>query len=372
MICTHVFHSHEHAKTKILKPNDVLAFNKKNSIQIPKGNDFNSVPKIIQTEIIKNSKIAYKYSIHIGSRIVNVSFVSPDVYDEKFFNSCMFRIYKWIYVANFYSPKKCSQHLNIYIYLTNEMKNIPSHKGPLTEICVNTAFTTSCKTEAEIHIFRKEEWYKVLIHETIHCLGLDFSQFEQTDVNEYILSLFHIKSKVNLFETYCEMWAEIMNVLFISHNSILEIENIHISIHKTIENAEHMLNNERRFSIFQCIKVLNFYDLKYKDLLIDKSSQNKYKEETNVFAYYILKSLLMFHLNDFMEWCFIHNENSIDFNKQDVENNMIEYCKLIENIYKDKQYFNIIENMTLIFDSIKVSNKNKQEMKTLRMSLYEE
>ena len=65
--------------------------------------------------------------------------------------------------------------MNIYIFLTDLKKKLPEHTGQeIGKINVNTGFTMTCRPKSNIVIYRKEEWFKVLIHETFHNFGLDF------------------------------------------------------------------------------------------------------------------------------------------------------------------------------------------------------
>ena len=50
----------------------------------------------------------------------------------------------------------------------------------------NTAVTYACAIKGECLIYRKEEWFKVLIHETMHALCLDFSGFTYTNLKTNI------------------------------------------------------------------------------------------------------------------------------------------------------------------------------------------
>ena len=119
---------------------------------------------------------------------------------------------------------------------------------------VNTAFTTTCPSDSEIVVFRKEEWFKAFMHETIHNFGLDFSNMNNEMVNTYILDIFKVRSKVNLFEAYTEFWAEIMNALFCSFFLLKDKNNIS----EFLSNSEFFLNFERTYSFFQLIKILDF------------------------------------------------------------------------------------------------------------------
>ena len=74
----------------------------------------------------------------------------------------------------------------VFIYSTELTKNLPnSNIDILDQIHVNTAFTYSCIEQSnEIVIFRKEEWLKVLIHESFHNFGLDFSDMNTSECNK--------------------------------------------------------------------------------------------------------------------------------------------------------------------------------------------
>jgi hypothetical protein len=96
----------------------------------------------------------------------------------------------WLYVANHYASRECSQKMNIYIYFTDFKKVLPTSERMIHRENANTAFTTSCQTVTEINLYREEEWFKVLIHETFHNLGLDFSEVDDKSSRNAILKIF--------------------------------------------------------------------------------------------------------------------------------------------------------------------------------------
>jgi hypothetical protein len=124
------------------------------------------------------------------------------------------------------------------------------------------------------------------------------------------------------------MWAEIINVL------------IKTPINK-INNALHL---ERKFSLFQAAKILDFYGLNYEDIF---ESDTKYNENTEVFCYYVLKSLLMYNLNTFLEWIDREQSGSLQFCPNNVEKFIKE---LIVPFYKQDDYINAINNTQTYFD----------------------
>jgi hypothetical protein len=276
--------------------------------------------------------------------------------------------------------------MNIYLYFTDLLKMLPSSGKPIKEIHANTAFTTFCKPTTEIHLFREEEWFKVLIHETFHSLGLDFSEFDHSDTNKQILSIFPVNSDVRIFETYCETWAELLNTMFIVFYSTDKSPDLE----KLIKKTEGLLDQERMFSLFQCVKILDFYGLDYSDLYERTQAAHlrrlyRYKENTHVLSYYILKSIFIFFINDFVEWCVDHNNKSLlNFNKTPsiLNKNMEEYCGFIKEHYNRNEYTALIklidswyENLrdeNLRYEKINFNNNNIIELKTLRMTILEQ
>ena len=59
--------------------------------------------------------------------------------------------------------------------------------------------------------------------------------------------------------------------------------------------------------MFQVAKVLTHNDMNYDDLTV---VGNKYREKTEIFCYYVLKSILMFHCDAFLAWCSKNNAAS--------------------------------------------------------------
>lgn len=354
------------------------------SNKMPSGDSFEFCPKNVRTEIETMEKVGNVYTFKIKHRTFIVTMVcNKNLHNcNKFMAEAISRIYLWFNLVSNYAPMKCSHILNIYLYLTDLPKVLPKKGEPITAIHANSAFTTACSRVAEIHLFRKEEWFKVLIHETFHVLGLDFSEFDHTNTNKQMLSIFPVKSDVRLFETYCEMWAEIINVLYMSYfyiNKNKALENPTSKTDQIIKKASKMIDIEKRFSIFQCAKILDFYGLDYSDLhertsAAHLSRTHRYKEETNVLSYYILKSIFMFYVNDFIEWCAIHNHESLDFNKTPtlLDANLDDYCKFVREHYNKSEYKNALRNVEILFDADLFDNvNNKIELNTLRMTIYE-
>ena len=342
------------------------------SLQLPNSDNFHYIPTNIRKVIENIDGKCIKYTFYINNKEYIVSFY----YDKtEKFNTDNFikNIFIWLFITNVYSNKKCSQKMVINLYLTNLKKTLPENNNSISQDNANTAFTTSCKEETEINLFRYEEWFKVLIHETFHCTGMDFSQMNYEDSNNKILSIFPLKTDVRLFETYCEMWGEIINVMFISYFTTKENENLEKYIDILIKKTKKMLYYERLFSLFQCAKILNYFGIEYHELY-EKSEKAKlirkykYKDDTHVLSYYILKSICIYYIDDFIEWCSENNQGSLNFIKN--YENINDFIDFIKERYDNKEYRYALNIFEKWFD-----NNNNIDIyeiyTTLRMSLFE-
>ena len=83
-----------------------------------------------------------------------------------------------------------------------------------------------------------------------------------------------------------------------------------------------------------------------------------YNENTPVFSYYILKSFLFLHIDEYLDWCFYHNK-SIQFNKNN--ENLGNFCKFITNLHEDKY-----KSFKIILQNI-AKDIGKDKDKTIRI-----
>jgi hypothetical protein len=189
--------------------------------------------------------------------------------------------------------------------------------------------------------------------------------------------MFPIKSDVRIFETYCETWAEIINTLFISYYSSKN-NGSHPNIDRLLRRAELLLDVDRVFSLFQSAKVLQFYGLNYSDLYTKSETasikrERRYKENTNVLSYFILKPIFIYYADDFISWCIDHNKSVLNFNKLPsvLDKNMDDYCKFIEERYKKNDYKNLLSSIEDWYNILNPYMFTAIELKTLRMSVLE-
>jgi hypothetical protein len=347
-----------------------------NASQITKPKNFhiNSFPDLVRKQIhsFTSSEIVYKFSLF--GREINIFFIVDEPLNKvniDTYNNYMDAIIMWLYIINKHSSKKCVKTLCVYLYLTSLKKMFPEPNNILNEINVNTAFTTTCPKDSEIVIFRKEEWFKVFIHESFHNFGLDFSDMNNVNIHNYILNIFKVNSKVNLYESYTECWAEIINALFCSFYTIKNKSNVQ----EFLSYSEFFINLERTYSFIQLVKTLDFLKLSYQDLYVhSQENREKYKENTNVLAYYIIKTVLMNNYQGFLHWCVVHNNEFVLQFKQTITNQK-EFCKFIYLNYKTTSMIKNVKLTQIFLDNLhKKKNKNNKLdyiLNNLRMSICE-
>lgn len=361
---------------------EIKKINSVTDISKPNNFNYNSFPNEARKYIDLFSLYEISYTFSLFDKDIKIIFVDENENVENkihIFNRYVDSIIMWLYILNENASKKCSNKITIFLYFTSFEKKLPkTNIAILDQEHVNTAFTTTCPINSEIVIFRKEEWFKVLIHETFHNFGLDFSDMNNKNCHDYILSIFPVKSDVNLYEAYSEFWAEIMNALFCSFHSIKNKNNFN----EFIENAEIFINLERIYSLFQLVKVLKFIGLPngYRDLYSNNNKsiiarENLYKEKTNVLSYYIIKTILLINYETFLEWCYKNNFNLFQFKK--TISNQNSFCEFIGKNYKSKLFLDSIDIAQECYDKLikSIKNKNNNNIKylltNLRMSICE-
>ena len=407
------------------------------------------IPLKIKNYIIENATILLEYTCNLDSeRTVKINFIIfNDSYYElnnikkksaSYFKHCVLKIYIWLKMLSKYSNKECGKNLECFIYLTPFKRKLP-HSSDLENNIhasddsgeddsdgdasdqyniyqagtlgamynktdktdntdktfkpyhVNGGLSDICQIDGQIIVYRREEWFKVFIHETMHNYGLDFSNLNMTESNRKLMSIFSIQHDVKLFESYCEIWARIMNVFFESYfetnqysktlfrplstrkkliNKIHKIHNIdkinknrfnstkkvvtnHLQDNKSENDIQYKFLNifydniqhESIFSIFQCVKILSFMGLDY-DIITNVNHTNYttvkklYKEQTNVFAYYIIVAILISNFNNFILWCIDNNTNLFNFKKN--QDAIESFIMFIYDNYKNNDLLKMI------------------------------
>lgn len=311
------------------------------------------VPRVFRDKILGASNFQQRaFEIRTG-HVCRLYIVSPGKSrSAAFFKNAATKVYQWLTLCSKFAPAECSRNLDVYLYLLQDKKMLPKQKHqPLDIQQVNTAFTIrGCDEFSEINIFREEEWFKVLIHETFHNHGLDFSvHFDAYDalVQQELQRCFPaLHSRVLLFESYCEFWAETLHTLFLAADFKEK--------GAAWKRAQQLFLQEHQFAALQCVKVLDHYGLRYTDLLVQGGQGGFYEDRSNVFAYHVIKFLMI--EADFLSWHLAVVGPTLRFS----DDHVLGFCKWI---YKNRRVPNLLQMERLYADM----DRKKPLAQTLRM-----
>ena len=359
---------------------------------LPKTFDLSKFPKFIRHLILPQMRYGCQHTFQVTTIDISCSlfFCASDLLTlKRELNSLVIRkLVTWVNFA--YTHKSSSSlcattELVFYVYLLDLPKVLPVGRAEiLNEKNANTGFTFACQEKGEVVVYRKEEWFKVLIHETFHALGLDFavSSFESSSSsssssstnreNLILLQTFaSVVSDINLFEAYTETWAEIIALMFYcQYDHFFDAKK-----YKILWN-EHLL-----FKIFQMIKILHHMDnMTYASLFEQKHQTGKYQEETNIFAYYVLTCILLFSADHFFTFCTYKNDdNDDDDDDDDVRLQFHDIAKkkegfaiLIAKMAKKKEFVRQVKVMEQVYMKLNSeSNPNMFFKTTMRMTIFD-
>ncbi len=352
--------------------------------------DENDIPKcslyhIIIPEIRQVIETKMNYSITYECKIfyleLKINIIFEEFSEKLYLNNYIYLIVLWLnalLIIMNRTEKKC-QKLEIFLYLTSLKKNLPKKNEVISRFYANTGFTVPCNNNySSIVIYRKEEWFKVFIHETIHFFNLDFSNLNAQETNDFILNLFPINSEVKLYESYTEFWAKIINLIITTFIK-LKINNNQNNLELYLKTIQKFINFERFYILFQSVKVLNHMDISYFDFLKNSQKIENYKEQSALFSYFVINSILFHSYEDFLIWCDNLNENLLDFNNKDSKNSQYKLCQFIFKNYKNCDFLERvkeIEKLLFLLQNENYNNNNDNNnknfiLKNMRQSIFE-
>jgi hypothetical protein len=196
-------------------------------------------------------------------------------------------------------------------------------------------------------------------------------------VHSNIRSIFQVNSEVNLYESYTEFWAETINILF--RMVTASSPNTQKGFIQTEWNK--CMNIEMKHTMFQVVKILDFMGLNYETIISTDAAnfqnRRKYRENTNVLSYYIIKLILFFNYSEFIEFCeSVTSCNGIPFCFRKTGLSTHQLFLFIQKLYRQPKFINEIREMELFLDEMKMKNPKLEKNKlfllnNLRMSVVE-
>jgi hypothetical protein len=326
-----------------------IKFVEKIGIKEPDSINSSRYSEDVKEYIKEKGKSQFVFKFNILNREIAVYFTmfnEEDINSIEIYNKYIRLIIIWLFMCNKYSTSNCSNTLNIFFYLTPFPKVLPKNKNKVISYeHINTGMTYRCVPNNEIFIYRQEEWFKVLIHETFHSYGLDIGVHDSNAIGSIVREMFPINSTFNIAEAYTETWARILNCCFVAYESIskktLDEFNLHL---------QFSIQAEKMFSLMQLKKILGHMDLTYENLwsstqISEYMRRNLYREESNVFSYFILAGIFMNDFETFILWCDTNNTSFIKYRQSHMS--VEKFAKLIDSMYKSEHLTKNIHNIIL-------------------------
>jgi hypothetical protein len=239
---------------------------------------------------------------------------------------------------------------HVTFFLTPFQKKLNSNTNVLGAKNVNSGFTYPYLKTGVTFIYRKEEFFKVFIHESIHYYGIDkalhkdFSNDAKYNINyNKFINSFNIRpqdiANIGINEALTEYWTFIIYLIAQSYKKSITLANF-------IYEFENSYKLELLHIIFQVVKILNYNKLTYSEFLTKYSKQ--YKETSHIFSYYIVKTLLVYNHSDLLKSAIFDINFSSSLNialKSDPNSINTFFIKLLSYAY-DANFINIINKIS--------------------------
>lgn len=192
------------------------------------------------------------------------------------------------WIANLQNNNKT---IKLNISLNNIKRLINFNDKILTPKNINGG---SSQSEYILNIWRYEEIYKVLIHELIHYYYLDIRN-DYEFCNSLQINFGCNNYPIILNEAITEIQAQYLNIIFI-------LFKLNFDKNNNIDELNNMFNllysYELYFSWIQLMKICKFYKINILEQLLSK---NTFNQTTNIFSYFILKSLYNINCFDILK-----------------------------------------------------------------------
>ena len=187
-----------------------------------------------------------------------------------------------------------------------------------------------------------------MIHEIQHFYGCDFhsNNPNYSLIENVINAYFDVKGDDKVNESYNEVMAHIISMIYFSRVYKLKLETI--------------FHSELYFLLFQTAKIIDFFGGNEYNFIFKTTPNNiKFNQRTSVLSYYLIKTLFMFNIEYTTQ--FITKINMRCNDKESMEL----LSKFIKIIVEDKQ---IQKYINPLIRMIKKNKSDKFIYKTMRMT----
>lgn len=212
--------------------------------------------------------------------------------NKYFLEFLMFYINFLMYIMDKIKPNNnISLHVNIY--LTDFEKVYPENmKDDIGIDNVNSGFTIFIGNFRGVYVYRKEEVFKVILHELIHAFKLE--GFDHMVQDDNIQVFFRRFQSLHVMESLTDTLACLYNVVFFS---MVWSKLTGWDYHKSFKM---FLKREREYIICQSRNVL--LQEEYRFTKTGLVAYGRPYEKSHIISYYVLKALNYYYIKDFLGW----------------------------------------------------------------------
>jgi hypothetical protein len=364
------------------------------------SNNLNNCKIFSYENIIHNKKFVLEFIVYDKININNL---------DKIVKNMLIFLQILIKISNNSNNEinECSKDgISITFFLTPFLKklNITKTETETREILgannVNSGFNYICLNSGSIFIYRKEDFFKVFVHESVHGYGVDRAlhiDFSKNENYNKFLKLFAFANihttKVGINEAITEFWT---SLLYLCINSYQDSKNLYSFIY----NFERLYKLELVHALYQISKILHYNNLTYNSFIknsdsdSNSNSNSNYRENSHIFSYFIVKTMMLlnhehmlnsqlFDLNDIFKLEHIKTNSFINIKlKSDTSSlnklfaNLYDYARdplfikimNIVEIEHMKHYNKYISNYGM--NKTQKLNKNKAKIKNLKLTRH--
>ncbi len=294
-------------------------------------------------------------------------------------------------ITNLTKNNSCSDNgLNIYLFFTPFKRKLEKKReNILGATNANGGFCYGCVSHGKIVVYREEEFFKVFSHELIHNFGVDkyiwdfmysanIKNSKEFKLYNKFFNYFNLgrENDIGLQESLVEFWGEFFNNVIYSYiySKSSNLSNPHLQFKIYNQVFETIMKFEIIHSFFQTTKILHHNNITYIDILSKYNKNNsKYRENTHIFSYYMLKLYLLFNYKLFVNSeISVSRENTIKFRNS--LQNMQQFFNYMSSIASDNSLlhnFEFIEKVYLYLKSQKKGREINFLLNNLRMSVLQ-
>jgi hypothetical protein len=308
--------------------------------------------------------------VHINKMIFDNPFVSLDVQRLVEINKLEYachtsgKITVWIYntidnkekinvkrlfkiIISMFELANRKPKIHINIFNSNLKKYLGNNGSTVCPIHVNSGSTLK---DEFINLWRSEELEKVLIHELIHFLTLDFNFFNRgyNTTEKYVANRFNVDGEIFINEAFTEAVGVLIHTAWVAHE-----------LGGNMDLCWKLLNLEINFSLFQCSKILKHFGFTNINQLLEKNGDNKIKQQSDIFSYFFVKTALLYNIENFLSFL----ETNISFN-----NRFKDFIKLVSSSLEQETFINDVNDYINIIKTDKTFIMATMRMTCIQLS----